>query len=67
MSVRSQNEGFDASLTLAKKKDVIVVGSGPAGVVAALSAARNGADVMIIERFGYLGGMMTGGGIGGIT
>jgi len=66
MSVRSQDKGYDASLKLAKKKDVIVVGSGPAGVLAALSAARNGADVMIIERFGYLGGMMTGGGIGGI-
>ena len=42
------------------------MGGGPAGCVAALSAARNGADVMLIERFGYLGGMMTGGGIGGI-
>jgi len=66
MSVRGQNEGFNASLKLARKKDVVVVGGGPAGCVAALSAARNGADVMLIERVGYLGGMMTGGGIGGI-
>ena len=53
-------------LEVAKKKDVIVVGGGPAGCVAALAAARAGADVMLIERVAYLGGMMTGGGIGGI-
>jgi hypothetical protein len=53
-------------LKMAKKKDVVVVGAGPAGVVAALSARRNGADTLLIERESYLGGMMTGGGIGGI-
>ncbi|BAK65430.1 hypothetical protein SLG_07550 [Sphingobium sp. SYK-6] len=66
MSINNQDDGFSTSLRLAKKKDVVVVGGGPAGCVAALSAARNGADVMLIERVGYLGGMMTGGGIGGI-
>ena len=66
MPVQSEGQGFSASLKLAVKKDVVVVGGGPAGCVAALSAARNGADVMLIERVGYLGGMMTGGGIGGI-
>jgi hypothetical protein len=66
MPVQSEGRGFSASLKLAVKKDVVVVGGGPAGCVAALSAARNGADVMLIERVGYLGGMMTGGGIGGI-
>jgi hypothetical protein len=66
MPVLGQEGAFSASLKLAKKKVVVVVGGGPAGCVAALSAARNGADVMLIERVGYLGGMMTGGGIGGI-
>ncbi|MBB5984753.1 FAD-dependent oxidoreductase [Sphingobium lignivorans] len=66
MSINNQDDGFSTSLRLAKKKDVVVVGGGPAGCVAALSAARNGAAVMLIERVGYLGGMMTGGGIGGI-
>ncbi|MCW4040768.1 MAG: FAD-dependent oxidoreductase [Candidatus Bathyarchaeota archaeon] len=41
--------------------DVIVVGGGSAGVPAAIAAARNGADVMIIERGNCLGGTMTGG------
>ncbi|MBU0557265.1 MAG: FAD-dependent oxidoreductase [Alphaproteobacteria bacterium] len=66
MSVQCSSESFQASLKLAKSVDVVVVGGGPAGCVAALSAARNGARVMLIERVGYLGGMMTGGGIGGI-
>ena len=66
MSVQCSSESFQASLKLAKSMDVVVVGGGPAGCVAALSAARNGARVMLIERVGYLGGMMTGGGIGGI-
>jgi hypothetical protein len=41
--------------------DVIVVGGGPGGIGAAISAARNGADTVLIERYGYLGGMGTGG------
>ncbi len=41
--------------------DVVVVGGGPAGCAAALAAARQGASVVLLERFGYLGGMATGG------
>ncbi len=41
--------------------DVVVVGGGPGGIAAALAAARNGADTILIERYGYLGGMATGG------
>jgi hypothetical protein len=41
--------------------DVVVVGGGPGGIGAAVSAARNGADTVLIERYGYLGGMGTGG------
>lgn len=39
--------------------DVLVVGSGPAGIGAAIAAARNGADVMMVERYGFLGGNLT--------
>ena len=41
--------------------DVVVVGAGPAGVTAAIAAAREGADTILMERYGSLGGMATGG------
>ena len=41
--------------------DVVVVGGGPGGIGAAVAAARSGADTVLIERYGYLGGMGTGG------
>ena len=42
--------------------DVLVVGGGPAGIGAALSAARLGAKTMIVEQFNCLGGVATSGG-----
>jgi len=41
--------------------DVVVVGGGPGGVCAAVGAAREGAAVLLIERYGFLGGMATAG------
>lgn len=41
--------------------DVVILGGGPAGVSAAVSASRAGAKTAIIERYGYLGGQATGG------
>lgn len=39
--------------------DVIVCGGGPAGMIAATAAARNGARTLLIERYGFVGGMST--------
>ena len=41
--------------------DVVVVGGGPGGHSAAVAAARNGAKTVLIERYGHLGGMASGG------
>ncbi|MCL4370350.1 MAG: FAD-dependent oxidoreductase [Chloroflexi bacterium] len=40
------------------RADVVVVGGGPAGLMSGLAAARNGARVVLVERYGYLGGQM---------
>ncbi|MBQ8892797.1 MAG: FAD-dependent oxidoreductase [Clostridia bacterium] len=44
--------------------DVVIIGGGPAGAVAAIAAARNGAKTLLVEQNGYLGGMLTAGGVG---
>ncbi|MFJ4963795.1 FAD-dependent oxidoreductase [Streptomyces sp. NPDC088729] len=44
-----------------QRSDVIVVGGGPAGVSAAVSAARSGATVTLLERYAALGGLASGG------
>lgn len=41
--------------------DLVVAGGGPAGVAAAVSGARNGLKVLLLEQMGCLGGMSTGG------
>ena len=47
------------NIPIARNVDVVVVGGGPAGFAAALAAARNGAKVVLVEQFGYLGGTAT--------
>ncbi len=42
------------------KVDVVVVGSGSAGSTAAIAAARQGVNVLLLERYGFLGGTSTG-------
>ena len=38
--------------------DVIVIGGGPAGLAAAIAAKKEGAQVLLIEREGWLGGIL---------
>lgn len=44
--------------------DVIIIGGGPAGALAAIAAGRNGAKTLLVEQYGYLGGTLTAGGTG---
>lgn len=43
--------------------DVVVLGGGPAGIAAAAAAARDGARTLLVERYGFLGGMGTAAGV----
>ena len=51
------------SLPVKGEFDIIVCGGGPAGVAAALAAARQGASVMLVERNHCCGGIWTSGGM----
>ena len=46
-------------IPVTRDADVAVVGGGPAGLAAAIAAARTGARTVLVERFGYLGGTAT--------
>jgi len=43
--------------------DVVVLGGGPAGIAAAWAAARQGSSTVLVERYGFLGGMGTAAGV----
>ena len=47
------------SLPVAREVDVLVVGGGTSGCAAAVAAARRGANVLLVERYGFLGGTAT--------
>lgn len=48
-------------IPVAFETDILVCGGGPAGIAAAVSAAKGGMDVLILERFNCLGGQGTNG------
>ena len=47
------------NLPVVGRPDVLVVGAGSAGIAAAVAAARRGADVLLVERYGFVGGLAT--------
>ena len=51
----------ETELPVLHRTDVLVVGGGSAGVVAAIAARRAGAEVTLVERYGHFGGLWTGG------
>jgi ribulose 1,5-bisphosphate synthetase/thiazole synthase len=55
------------SVPILAETDVLVVGSGPGGLSAAISSARAGVDTMLVERYGCFGGNLTQVGVEGIA
>ncbi len=53
----------DKKRILDQEFDVLVVGGGPAGCAAAITAGREGAGVLLVEKNGFLGGNLTAAGI----
>ena len=53
----------ERTLNVVNECDVLVVGGGTAGIVAALAAARCGAKTVLVERYGYLGGTLINGAV----
>lgn len=67
LETRLETQGYITEparqIPLVAQADVVIVGGGPAGVSAALSAARGGSSVILLERYTYLGGLWTGGNV----
>ena len=55
------------AIDIVHETDVLVVGSGPGGLAAALAAARSGVEVALVERFGCFGGNITTVGVEGFA
>lgn len=53
-------------LPVSYETDILVIGGGPAGVAAAVGAARQGEKTMMLERYGFCGGQATAGMSGAI-
>lgn len=55
---------YQINMPIVADVDVLVIGGGPAGIGAAIAAARAGATTAIVERYGFLGGNATAGLVG---
>lgn len=54
-------------ITVLTETDVLVVGSGPAGLSAAIAAAREGVNTILVERYGCFGGVISQVGVEGFA
>jgi hypothetical protein len=54
-------------ISILAETDVLVIGGGPAGIAAAIASAREGANTMLVERYGCFGGTLTQTGIEAIA
>ena len=61
--INVSSEPEELAVDLTSNVDVVVVGGGTAGTIAAIQAARAGAKTLLVERGGQLGGMTTVGGV----
>ena len=59
----SESISGDKAQMITTSVDILVVGGGSAGTIAAIQAGRTGASTMVMERASYLGGMTTRGGV----
>ena len=52
-------EEHSRTIPVMAETDVLVVGGGPSGLAAALGAVREGVDTILLERYGFFGGVIT--------
>ena len=50
---------YQAEIKDTRRCEVLVVGGGPAGIAAAIAAARKGAGTLLVDRNGFVGGTAT--------
>jgi hypothetical protein len=50
----------ERKIPVVEETDLLVCGGGVAGFAAAVCSARNGAKVLLLEKYGFLGGLVTG-------
>jgi glycine/D-amino acid oxidase-like deaminating enzyme len=55
----SDSIAYHRTVPVVDKSEVLIIGGGPAGIAAAIASARQGARTLLVEQYGFLGGMAT--------